>query len=307
MNPSITYQVKRDGAIYTNWVMTDGNSKMVITTDLSEHTFEIESTEITSGPKTTTVITPAPNEQGWITATPVTITFFRSDDIGIAYTNYSMASQEGPWTTVNTSAATGQNAGNVTDISEGGFNVTVLGEGTTEIWYYSADTNTTPNIETTKNVTVRVGTTPPASIANLQNTPGTMWINWMWTNPTGEDFNHTMVYLDGTWKTNTSNPYYNATWLIADTSYEIGTHTVDTYGNVNTTWVNQTAKTVNNSIPRYDVNENGVVDILDNTIVGQRSGETTSPPYPRYDVNEDGTVDILDTTIVGQHFGEIIY
>ena len=27
--------------------------------------------------------------------------------------------------------------------------------------------------------------------------------------------------------------------------------------------------------------------------------------YPRYDVNEDGKVDILDTTIVGQHFGEI--
>jgi hypothetical protein len=27
--------------------------------------------------------------------------------------------------------------------------------------------------------------------------------------------------------------------------------------------------------------------------------------YPRYDVNEDDKVDILDTTIVGQHFGEI--
>lgn len=27
--------------------------------------------------------------------------------------------------------------------------------------------------------------------------------------------------------------------------------------------------------------------------------------YPRYDVNEDGKIDILDITIVGQHFGEI--
>jgi len=149
-------------------------------------------------------------------------------------------------------------------------------------------------------------TTPPASISNLQNTAGTTWINWTWTNPTDNDFNHTMVYLNGTWLTNTSDAHYNAIGLVANTSYEIGTHTVDTYGNVNTTWVNQTTKTVNNLIPRYDVNEDGTVDILDTTIVGQHFGKTTSPPYPRYDVNEDGTVDILDATIVGQHFGEIM-
>ncbi len=53
-----------------------------------------------------------------------------------------------------------------------------------------------------------------------------------------------MVYLNGIWQTNTSNPYYNVTNLAAETSYEISTRTVDTNGNVNTTtWVNQTAKT----------------------------------------------------------------
>jgi hypothetical protein len=119
-------------------------------------------------------------------------------------------------------------------------------------------------------------TTPPASISNLQNTTGTTWINWTWTNPTDNDFNHTMVYLDGVLQTNTSDAYHNATGLIANTSYEIGTHTVDTNGNVNTTWVNQTTKTVNNVIPRYDVNEDGTVDILDTTIVGQHFGEITS-------------------------------
>jgi hypothetical protein len=86
-----------------------------------------------------------------------------------------------------------------------------------------------------------------ASISNLQNNTGTTWINWTWTNPSDNDFNHTMVYLNGTWQTNTSNPYYNATGLIANTSYEIGTHTVDINGNVNTTWVNQTAKTIAHS------------------------------------------------------------
>jgi hypothetical protein len=85
--------------------------------------------------------------------------------------------------------------------------------------------------------------TPPASIANLQNTTGQTWINWTWTNPADADFNHTMVYLNGTWKINTSNPFYNATWLNHSTYYEIGTHTVDEVGNVNATWVNQTART----------------------------------------------------------------
>ena len=51
-----------------------------------------------------------------------------------------------------------------------------------------------------------------------------------------------MVYLNCVFKTNTSNPHYNATGLTANTTYEIGTHTVDTNGNVNDTWVNQTAK-----------------------------------------------------------------
>ena len=84
---------------------------------------------------------------------------------------------------------------------------------------------------------------PPASITNLQNTTGQKWICWTWINPTDDDFNHTIVYLDGNWKTNTSKSYYIAKGLDTNTSHEISTHTVDTNGNVNKTWVNQTAKT----------------------------------------------------------------
>ena len=39
LNSSATYRVERDGVLYTNWVITNGN--MTITTDLSEHTFEV--------------------------------------------------------------------------------------------------------------------------------------------------------------------------------------------------------------------------------------------------------------------------
>ncbi|MCZ7358032.1 MAG: DUF2341 domain-containing protein [Candidatus Methanoperedens sp.] len=86
---------------------------------------------------------------------------------------------------------------------------------------------------------------PPASITNLASINGTTWINWTWSNPQDSDFNHTMIYLNGSWKDNISNPYYNATGLAPDTVYEIGTRTVDIAGNINATWVNETARTLN--------------------------------------------------------------
>jgi len=100
-----------------------------------------------------------------------------------------------------------------------------------------------------------VDTAPPATISNLQSNTGTTGINWMWTNPLDDDFSHTMIYLDGVWKTNTSDAYYNATGLSADTTYELNTLTVDTNGNVNTIWVNQTATTlaVPNSPPNTPI------------------------------------------------------
>jgi hypothetical protein len=103
--------------------------------------------------------------------------------------------------------------------------------------------NTTWVNRTTKTLAIP-DTTPPASITNLQNVSGQTGINWSWTNPLDTDFDYTMVYMDGVWQTNTSDPSYNATGLDPDTSYEIGTHTVDTVGNINTAWVNQTTKTL---------------------------------------------------------------
>jgi hypothetical protein len=86
-------------------------------------------------------------------------------------------------------------------------------------------------------------TTPPASITSLSHTVGQTWIKWTWTNPTDVDFNYTMIYLDGSWKTNTSEESYTAEGLTSDTSYEIGTKTVDTAGNINQTPITDTAKT----------------------------------------------------------------
>ena len=48
----------------------------------------------------------------------------------------------------------------------------------------------------------------------------------------------------------------------------------------------------------WDVNNDGIVDILDLTAVASRFGEN-SP-----DLNGDGIVNILDLTLVAQHIGE---
>ena len=88
-----------------------------------------------------------------------------------------------------------------------------------------------------------------------------------------------MVYLNGVFKTNTSDAHYNATGLIANTSYEIGTHTVDINGNVNTTWVNQTTKTASASSdtsPPLVTTPNATPDIIpDDTDNDPRWGETS--------------------------------
>ncbi|RLG20493.1 hypothetical protein DRN74_05350, partial [Candidatus Micrarchaeota archaeon] len=127
-------------------------------------------------------------------------------------------------------------------------NIELTGLMASTIYYFvvnSTDLAGNSNESTEYNFTTIpvIDTTPPASITNLQNTTGQTWINWTWTNPPDTDFSHVVVYLDGIWQANTSNNFYNTTGLSPETSYEIGTHTVDTTGNINTTWINQTTKT----------------------------------------------------------------
>jgi hypothetical protein len=60
---------------------------------------------------------------------------------------------------------------------------------------------------------------------------------------------------------------------------------------------------INNVYPRYDVNQNGIVDIGDITLIGQYFNAKVTPPFPLYDVNMDGVVNIADIVLVAQHFG----
>ena len=84
----------------------------------------------------------------------------------------------------------------------------------------------------------------PASVTNLkQNSIGTSWITWGWTNPKDADFSHVMIFIDGVFIANTSNNYYNATGLAENTLYTIGVKTVDTAGNINHATISSQATT----------------------------------------------------------------
>jgi len=85
--------------------------------------------------------------------------------------------------------------------------------------------------------------TPPSIVTNLSNDTGATWINWTWTNPNDLDFDHTLIYLNGAFKTTTSNSYYLAEELNESAIYQLGVRTVDKIGNINETWVNQTTTT----------------------------------------------------------------
>lgn len=93
---------------------------------------------------------------------------------------------------------------------------------------------------------------PPGSITNLKNISYTSnYINWTWTDPKDIDFSKVIIYVDGKFKVNISKgkQYYNLTGLIPNTLYKISTHTIDTLGNINKTWVNRTTRTYYDIVP----------------------------------------------------------
>lgn len=89
-------------------------------------------------------------------------------------------------------------------------------------------------------------TKAPASVTYLRNsTYSHFYIKWTWIDPKDPDFSKVMIYFNGQY--NTSVPkgtsQFNATGLAPDTAYKISLRTVDAAGNINSTWVNHTAKT----------------------------------------------------------------
>ncbi|MDK2832864.1 MAG: hypothetical protein PWQ75_2616 [Methanolobus sp.] len=133
----------------------------------------------------------------------------------------------------------------LTNTSEESFNATGLSDSTKyEIGIKTVDVlgNVKP-IWVNDTATTLDGTAPASVIGLNESETGYTWINWSWTNPADLDFNHSIVYIDGTLLGITSTESFNATGLVQDTVYEIVIMTVDTSGNINSTSVKDTAKT----------------------------------------------------------------
>lgn len=85
-----------------------------------------------------------------------------------------------------------------------------------------------------------------SSITNLEAIEvSTDYLIWNWTNPS-TNYSHVMVYKNGAWVTNVSNSSHGVSFLYLDpyTNYTISTRAVSVNGDINSTWVNATTKTL---------------------------------------------------------------
>ena len=68
--------------------------------------------------------------------------------------------------------------------------------------------------------------------------------------------------------------------------------------------VNHPDKKITIEVPAYDVNKDGIINILDLILVAQNFGKT-NPTNARADVDGDGAVNISDIVLVAGHLGEL--
>lgn len=194
----------------------------------------------------------------------------------------------------------------VTNISEAFYNSTGLAEGTEHV--ISTKTvdlsgNINPEeVEDSATTILPTDGVPPGSITNLAETDADSdWINWAWTNPTDPDFSHVMVYIDGVFVTNTADSSintYNATGLSEEVTYTISLQTVDTSGNVNSLWVNDSATTV--KLPKI-INLSGTnITKTSITLTWENSDDTNRVQISRNDQilgNVSGVTSYVDSNL----------
>jgi PGF-pre-PGF domain-containing protein len=240
------------------------------------------------------------------TTPPVSVTNLKENDVGPSWINWT-------WTNPTDSDFShlivylnGSFVTNTSGNSINSYNATGLTEGLT----YTISTHTVDisgNINSTwvndsATTTIPADTTPPASVTDLGETgAGTSWINWTWANPNDADFKHVMIYLNGSFVTNTSDNSinsYNATGLAEGATYTIGTHTVDTSGNINSTWVNDSATAV--KLPNISNVSGTNITTSSITLVWEASNDTTKVEIRRDDMilgNVSGATTYVDSNL----------
>ncbi|MDF1531891.1 MAG: putative Ig domain-containing protein, partial [ANME-2 cluster archaeon] len=109
------------------------------------------------------------------------------------------------------------------------------------------------------------------------------------------------IKIDGVTKSTSSSYAWETDYSSA------GAHTIDITVSDGIDQVTEThIININDVHPRWDVNEDWEVNILDITLIGQKQGRSYMAPYPREDVNQDSVVNVQDLTVAGYYFGETI-
>ena len=120
------------------------------------------------------------------------------------------------------------------------------------------------------------------------------------TDADGQALSYT-IKIDGVTQSTSSSYVWETDYSSA------GSHTIDIIVSDGIEQVtDQRTITVNDVRPRWDVNEDGTVNVLDISIIGQKYGASVEAPYPRWDVNQDGDVNVQDMTLAAYYFGETV-
>ncbi|WP_342304744.1 putative Ig domain-containing protein [Methanolobus sp. ZRKC5] len=110
-----------------------------------------------------------------------------------------------------------------------------------------------------------------------------------------------IIKIDGSQVSTASSYAWNLDYESA------GTHTIEVIVSDGIDEVSSSSTvTITDLQPRWDVNEDGIVNVLDITLIGQNYGQSYTSDLPRWDVNQDSTVNIQDLSIVAGHFGETV-
>ena len=88
-------------------------------------------------------------------------------------------------------------------------------------------------------------------------------------------------------------PEHNQAGIYLDVHFEVSDGNATTFENITIT--------VNN-IYKPDINDDGSVNVLDATQIGQHWDETGTAGWITEDINEDGTINVLDLIIMGQNW-----
>jgi len=90
----------------------------------------------------------------------------------------------------------------------------------------------------------------------------------------------------------------------ATSALSVGTHTITAIYSGDTNFLSSSGTVMQaNNIPNWDINEDGICNYLDLSLLGLHWGETGTPGWIREDVNDDGVVNYLDLTILGLYYG----